>query len=93
MTFNEDQLEHALEKAMEKVISKKQNDENILGIDKDTHTLDHRYVGELRIRRLKSERRWEKFRLSIIGAVGAAFVGGLVWIGRLIIEAFRHSPK
>lgn len=58
------------------------------GLDRETHMDHHRYIEHLLEQEANKEKRRERFRLSFIGALAAACVGGLIWVGQFVISLF-----
>lgn len=60
-------------------------------IDNETHNKHHQWItSEIKQRNI-SNKRWEKFRLSIIGTVASGLVAALAWVGKLVIEALHKG--
>ena len=60
-------------------------------IEDDTHQLHHEFI-EMELQRRESRKKlWERFKLSFVGGVALAVLGGLGWIGALILNAWRDS--
>lgn len=48
----------------------------------ETHHNDHEFIQLLKDRERKREARVEKFKMSFIGGIAMAILGGLIWIGQ-----------
>lgn len=66
-------------------------------VEQEVHTADHKLIAELKpyfIQWMERQKRisklWQKFQLSFIGSAAVVVVSGLVWVGSLILEAFKH---
>lgn len=69
-----------LEAVLEKVLNAKRT------VDNETHGDHHEFL-KMYIQRFESRQKmWQKFKMSAIGTLGAAIIGGLGWLGTLIIE-------
>lgn len=60
-------------------------------IDRETHHVHHEFIEELIEKYKKREARREKMLQSFLGTLATALVGALVWVGNLILEAFKTN--
>ena len=56
---------------------------------REIHTQHHEYIALEIERRKRREDALMKFKNSFVGAIAIACVGGLGWIGKLILEALQ----
>lgn len=55
-------------------------------ITQGQHTADHEFVKMMREKAVKWDARWEKLQTSMIGGFALAILGGLGWIGKIVID-------
>ena len=60
------------------------------GISAVDHKAHHAYIGMQIAKDERSQERWEKFRLSLIGTIATLLVTGTVWLGKVALEIWRH---
>lgn len=60
-------------------------------IDKERHRADHEFIDLLRAQHQARQELWKKFQTSLVGGAALAVLGGLGWIGALIIEHFHRG--
>lgn len=80
MDISEEQLDAALEKALNKKRT----------IDNETHAEHHDFMAAWIKRWEVRQKMWQRFKLSFIGGIAMAVVGALMWLGQLVLE---HWPK
>ena len=60
-------------------------------IDAELHNDHHEFIDMLREREKRRIALWQKFRLSFVGALATTLVGVLIWLGGLVLSAWKHS--
>jgi hypothetical protein len=81
----EDKFSEILKSAMHQVLAERAT------LDGDIHKAHHEYIQ----RKLDNDRKWdarfEKASSSFIGGMALAFLGGLGWIGKLVLQAITEK--
>jgi len=52
----------------------------------EQHANDHAFLTIMQEREVRRIARVEKFKMSMIGTAATGLVGGLVWVGKLIVD-------
>lgn len=78
--------EEALEDVLRRVLHEKRH------IEDEMHASHHKYINLLIEREERRKEAWRKFKMSFIGGLGLTALGALIWLGKLMIEVFRHGP-
>lgn len=60
-------------------------------VDDDIHRHDHEFIRMIREREERRVKLVTKFKMSLVGSLAMGVVGGLTWLGGLIIESFKHG--
>ena len=60
-------------------------------IDNETHGKHHDYITSELNRRQRREEMAQKLKLSMIGTIGTALIGGMAWVGKLIFDAISRG--
>ena len=66
-------------------------------VDESTHKLHHKFLDEggmdfVETMIIKAEKRevlWDKAKGTFVGGVAMAVLGGITWVGNLVIEAWK----
>lgn len=78
--MDKDELTLMLENALTKVLNEGRS------ITDEQHRLDHEWLERQRENDRKWAARWEKLQTSIIGGIALLILGGLGWVGKIVIE-------
>lgn len=78
--MDKDELTLMLENALNKVLNEGRS------ITDEQHKLDHDWLTRQREKDRKWDARWEKLQTSIIGGLALAILGGLGWVGKIVVE-------
>lgn len=78
--MDKDELTLMLENALTKVLNEGRS------ITDEQHRLDHEWLERQRENDRKWAVRWEKLQTSIIGGIALLILGGLGWVGKIVIE-------
>ena len=85
--MDKDELTLMLENALTKVLNEGRS------ITDEQHRLDHEWLERQRENDRKWAARWDKFQTSLIGGLAVAILGGLGWIGKIVIDNMtRGNP-
>jgi len=61
-------------------------------VPEEVHKDDHDFLKILKQREERRVKRWEKFRLSLIGTIATSLGGGIIAIGAWVVGIFGHHP-
>lgn len=80
--------EDNLEEMLERVLNKKRV------VDNETHAIHHKFIQAYMERWERRQLLLQKFKHSFVGALAISMFGGLIWIGKAILEYISngHHP-